>query len=121
MKISMDPMAKLRAAAAERTNSHINAMAVSDAHRDMAHRRKREIARDICDGKAGNEAFSAEAQLRGVPVLDFARSIKDRPDIIDERELHRQRTLLAIDAAATPADIERILQQAGIPPSKPGF
>ncbi|MDO8980538.1 MAG: DDE-type integrase/transposase/recombinase [Afipia sp.] len=35
--------------------------------------------------------------------------------------VHRQQTLLSIEAAATPADIERILQQAGIPPSKPGF
>ncbi len=115
MKISMDPMAKLRITGSAAVNLFFMRLAGEQLHRDAAHRRKREIARDVVAGKGGNPAFTEEARLRGIQPLELARQIKDRPDAIDERELQRQRLLIGIEQAATPEQIETILKDAGIP------
>ena len=115
IRIPMDPMTKLRQARSDAVNRYFARLSGEQLHRDTAHRRKREIARDVAAGKAGNEAFSAEARLRGLEPLAFANQIKDRPDAIDDRELLRQNILIGIERAKTPDEIEAILKDAGIP------
>lgn len=106
MKIALDPMPALRLAAAAKVNLHFNALAQS--HRDAAHAMKRAAAEA---GAPFPNWFSAEADLRDVTPEAFATLILSKPDALGARELERQRVLLTLDAAATPADLTRIVDK----------
>lgn len=117
IKIVMDPMPKRRAEAKDEINSHFNGIAAGNAHRFKAHIRKWEVAALVLDQGAtipDGHPFAQEAALRGLSVTDFAKLIASKPHAIDANELHRQKTLIAVEAAATPADIDRILDEAAI-------
>ena len=112
MKLTLDPMPALRATAAVKVNGHFARLAGATMHQESAWRRKREIARDVRSGDAAGMAISEEASLRGLTIQAFADLILAKPDpaqIADTRELGRQTALLAIDAAATPAELDALL------------
>lgn len=126
MKISMDPMSRLREDAESKIDLHFNSLAVASAHRDAAHKAKREIAQSVMDqlsnpgllGRLGfrnvaqipdDHPFAQEAALRGLPVEEHARDIVAKPDNVQLRELRRQRLRALIKAAQTPAEIAGLI------------
>ena len=114
MKISMDPMARLRADAIEKINSKFAAREFAALYKEGVYARKRAQAAAVMSGERlpDDHPFVVEAALRGVPQDEFARDILAKPDVAgaaDARELLRQDMLLKIKAAQTPAAIEDIL------------
>lgn len=116
-KISLDPMPRLREVAEARVNSHFNASAAQNAQQDQEHRRKREIAQQVeTDGAAmAPFAFAEEARLMGVSVEDLAALVLTKPDTVLERGLARRSVILLIRSATSPAALNLVLENAGIP------
>lgn len=113
MKLQIDPMPALRASATERLNAHYANRVVVSAQRALAHRRKAEQAAAVVGGKSAPAAFASEAELRGMNVTDFAALVLSKSadsDALDALELERQRRLLAIEAAATPAGLDDVMK-----------
>jgi hypothetical protein len=110
-----DPMPMLRVAAIARVNEHYNRRANELAHIDHAHMRKRHIAAAVMAGEAINDdhPFVLEATDRKLNVTDFAQIIANKPDAIAHRELERQRAIISIEAAATPAELDAIVSRIG--------
>lgn len=110
MKLTFDPMAILRANAVTAVNKAFNDDMLRNAHRDQAHAAKRSTAAAVKAGRVlgDDDPLAAEAKLRSMTVDQFADVILSKPDSSGQRELERQRHLLAVDAAKTPADIELI-------------
>lgn len=106
MRLNLDPMPALRAAATKAVNERFNEIAAAELQRDMAHRRKREIASAVQAGDEPPAEFTAEADLRGIAPEELASVVLAKPNAIDQRELARQTILLQIEASNTPADIE---------------
>jgi hypothetical protein len=113
MKVELQSSMTSRIASAQESiNAHFASVGAQSAAIDAIHTRKREIAADVKAGQAAPDAFQQEAELRGVTADDLADLILSKPCPIvaaDERELQRQRILLAVEAAKTPADIEAAL------------
>lgn len=105
MKIIFSPMPALRAEATRKVNERYNALAGTNIHRDAAHAHKRAVAASVIAGSAPTAEFAAEAALRNVTPFALAQDIASRPNEAAQRELDRQRALLAIAAANTPADL----------------
>jgi hypothetical protein len=82
--------ARVNAAFEGRNNSHVA----------QAHAQKRAWA------TTNDERLKPEADLRGITVAELAGLILSKPDDFAARELERQRIMLAIDAATTPAKLE---------------
>lgn len=99
MKISIDPMPALRAARKEKVNAAFNMSAQS--HVAQAHAQKRVWA------MTNDPALQPEADLRGITVAELSAIILAKPDAFADRELQRQRIMLAIDAARTPAELDK--------------
>jgi hypothetical protein len=115
MKLVLNPMPALRTQAKRYANESANRLAGVEQHRDQAHMRKREVARWAVDGQSVPPEFEEEAALRGMTTLAFAQDILARAaSEIDARELRRQKLHMAIEAAATPAEIDVIMQEAGL-------
>ena len=110
MKLTADPMPALRRQATEQINQAFAHWSSTELHRDQAHARKRTVAQEVEAGGAPPEAFAAEAEMRGMAVVDFARLVLSKPMALDARELERQRMLLAIEAANTPEHLANIVQ-----------
>lgn len=116
MKISMDPMTTLRAAAVAKVNTYFANLENGATHIERVYARKRQVALAVMNGAelAEDHPFSSEAALRGLPPVEFARDIIGKPDVstvADQRELERQKLLLEIKAAATPSDINLCLNK----------
>ena len=113
MKIRMDPMIKLRSEAITQINAAFTQTFVT--HREMAHRRKAEIATTIVAGGSMPPEFAEEAQMRGLASIEFAQLIlskslrQDPSERLDARELERQKLLFAVAAATGPGQIKDIL------------
>lgn len=110
MKVSISSsMAKRVTSAVEKINTHF---AVAANPIDEIHTRKHEIATSVKAGEPAPDAFAQEATLRELTVEQLADLVLSKPspiDVSDERELNRQRLLLAVAAARTPADIDAAL------------
>lgn len=107
VKLSDDPMPKLRASAVSKINAHFNVQA--QPHVDAAHARKREIARAVKAGADAPVEFAAEAELRGMTAAALADLILSKSAALDARELRRQEAMFAIEAAKRPTDLDGIL------------
>lgn len=99
MKLCIDPMPTLRQARKDKVNAAFNSLAGS--HIAQAHAQKRLWA------TTQDERLRPEADLRGITVAELSALILAKPDTFAERELERQRIMLAIDAAKTPAELEQ--------------
>lgn len=99
MKLTIDPMPALRAARKDRVNAAFNSGAQS--HVTQAHAQKRLWA------ATQDPALQPEADMRGITVAELAATILSKPDTFADRELQRQRIMLAIDAAKTPAELDK--------------
>ena len=111
MRLNLDPMPALRKAAVDKINEHYLGRLGGGLPWTTAHRRKAEHARAALAGDIA-PTFVAEAELRGMTVGDFAHLVlakAAKDDGWDAAELERQRALLAVDAAQTPAEIDAIL------------
>lgn len=104
MKLTLDPMPALRFTAAGKVNTHFDGLA--RPHRDAAHAMKRATAKA---GAPYPEWFAQEAALRKITPQALADIVLSKPDVVAERELHRQRAMLALDEAKTPAEISALL------------
>lgn len=107
IKLSDDPMPKLRAAAVTKINAQFNTRA--QPHIDAAHARKREIAQAV---KAGGDApveFASEAALRGKTPAELADLILSKSAALDARELQRQMALMKLETLTAPAEIAEML------------
>lgn len=111
MKLIADVMPMVRSAAEFRLNEHFNRIASHEIHRDQAHRQKREVAGRVLAGEVlpDDHPFAAEAALRSMSVQDFAAAVAAKPDNVQAREIARQRLMLRIADANTPADIDAVL------------
>jgi hypothetical protein len=107
MKLEMNLMPQIRERAAAMVNNYLASQA--DPHRDQAHRLKRDIATSVLNGGAATAEFAEEARLRGLSVQTFATLIASKPDLVAQRELTRQKTLLAMQVASTPAMVQELL------------
>ncbi|GEC14304.1 hypothetical protein [Nitrobacter winogradskyi] len=106
MKITLDPMPALRAASKAKVNRHFDSLA--QPHRDAAYTAKRAMAAATLASGAAPTALQAEADLRGVTARALASLIMSKPDVVTERELHRQKVMAALDGARTPAELDGI-------------
>lgn len=97
MKIVLDPMPALRAAAAAKVNAYFDAKA--QPHREAAHAAKRAAANA---GPPYPVWFEQEANLRGITPDILSSIVLSKPDMVGERELERQQILARIAVAATP-------------------
>lgn len=114
VRLDVTPMPKLIERGVKAVNRHFAKISAKEAHRDSAHRRKREVANQVWNRGPVPASFAKEAELRGVTPLDLAFQIKDLPDAMDERELARQTVLIEIENAETPAEIDQALEKAGV-------
>jgi hypothetical protein len=113
MKIETNPMPALRQQAAEKVDAHFAARANVNVHRDQIHSRKLQAARAVLDGGEPPSWFAHEAELRGLPADELARTILNKSaqsnDTIEHREARRQTAMIAIEKARTPQEIEQIV------------
>lgn len=110
-KINLDPMPAARAAMAGRINAHFNNLAAVGLQREQAWRRKREIATEVAAGGESTFAFVQDAERAGMTTSEFAEFIlakRDPAEIADDRENARQAALHAVEAAASPAELQAI-------------
>lgn len=116
LKLTGDPMRNVRSVATARINEYFNRLSIARHQRSQAHAQKREIATIIAVGGelAEDHPFAAEAALRDLTLLEFARLVLSKPIETDTLELARQRHLLAIDAAVTPDEVDAIVAQASL-------
>lgn len=111
MKLVIDPMPALRNEATDKINARYLNLIRADLAKRTVHQRKAEQARAVLTGDVAS-TFAAEAELRGLKVEDFANLVLSKAkagDGYNEVELMRQRALLAVETATTPAEIEAIL------------
>ncbi|MGY3605658.1 MULTISPECIES: hypothetical protein [unclassified Bradyrhizobium] len=103
-RITFDTMAPARAAKVKAINDYFDRLVSEQSHRDRAHALKREWAKSDLD------KLQPEADLRGISKEELADIILAKPNTsaVAERELQRQKMMLAIDAATTPAELEAI-------------
>lgn len=109
--IALNPMVEKRERAVAQINAHFSHQYLSGAFCRQSHLVKAEQARAALDGDVA-PTFAAEAELRGMTVEEFANLVlrkASEDDGWDAAELERQRALLAVDAAQTPAEIDAIL------------
>lgn len=104
-----DPMPAIRKAAMATVDGIFNQLAHEHLHRDHAHASKRSIAGLVVAGGAPTPEFTAEATARGATPTDLANLILSKPDGHAGRELVRQKMMLKIECASTPAEIDGIL------------
>lgn len=110
--IVLNPMIEKRGQAVDHINTRFSHDYLSGAYRRQAHQRKAAQARAAMTGDVA-PVFSTEATLRGLSVSDFADLVLSKAaadESLDAFELERQRKLLAVEAAATPAEIDAILK-----------
>ena len=90
------------AAARQARKDAVNAAfdAAAQSHVAQAHAMKRAWA------TTQDERLKPEADLRGITVAELSALILSKPDAFAERELNRQRIMLAIEAAQTPQELE---------------
>jgi hypothetical protein len=105
VRISANPMPFLRADAVTKVNEQFNLIASAEVHRDAAHAWKRTVAPSVIAGDEAPAEFAAEAAMLGMSTVDFAQLIASKPNLAAVRELERQRILLAIAAAQSPAEL----------------
>lgn len=102
MKLFIDPMPALRAAKIAKVNDAFNIIAASNFQRDQAHAMKRAWAANY------SNKLADEAKLRGITLTELCDLIQDKPDLAAERELKRQRIMIAIDNAKSPDELNAI-------------
>lgn len=107
---ALDPMPAARDAATAKVNRYFNDIAHSTMQQDAAHTAKRSIANAIAAGGVAPADFAAEAELRGITPAALAAMVLTKPDNVGARELSRQKMMMAIAAATTPAELETILK-----------
>lgn len=100
MKLTIDPMPALRAARKVQVNAAFDQMA--QAHVSQAHAQKRLLA------ATQDERLKPEADMRGITVAELSAIILAKPDDFAERELHRQKIMMAIEGAKTPAELDSL-------------
>lgn len=105
MKLKLDPMPALRLDAKAKVNAHFNNL--TQPHRDAAYAMKRNAA---TVGAPYPAWFTQEATLRGITPAALASLILSKPDVLSQRELRRQRAMLTLDMAKTPAEIDAVVQ-----------
>lgn len=113
MKVSLNSsMPKRIADARDQINAHFANLSAQSAALDSIHMRKREIAAQVKVGDSTPDAFAQEAALRNLSSTDLAELILSKPCPVaaaDARELERQRLLLAVETAKTPAEINAVI------------
>lgn len=109
-----DPMPAIRKAAMDTVNGLFNHLAHEHLHRDHAHASKRSIAGLVVAGGAPTPEFMAEATARGGTPTDLALLILSKPDKHASRELSRQKIMLKIEQAVTPAEVDGIIANVEI-------
>ncbi|MCB1393241.1 hypothetical protein [Nitrobacter sp.] len=105
MKLILDPMPALRRDAKSKVNMHFNNLA--QTHRDAAYAMKRATAGA---GAPFPDWFMQEAELRRITATALASLILSKPDVLSQRELRRQRVMLTLDNAKTPAEIDALVR-----------
>jgi hypothetical protein len=98
--IKIDPMVTLRAKRKEAVNRNFATLA--NAHVDQAHALKKQWATSDLD------RLQDEATLRGITKEQLAEIILTKSDAVAARELERQKIMIQIDAATTPAELAAI-------------
>lgn len=100
MKLMIDPMPAKRQARKDKVNAAFNALAAS--HVAQAHAAKRRWAETL------DERLKPEADLRGITLEELAALILSKPDVFAERELERQKIMMAIEATQTPDELDNL-------------
>ncbi len=114
MRAELNPLPDQKTAAIVVVNQYFAGVTANAAMQETAWTRKRDIARRARNDRTDD--FESEARLRGLTSEAFADLILSKPDpaqLADARELRRQTALLAIDAAATSADLDAIIAGLG--------
>lgn len=110
MKITASPMAALLARAENRVLMHFVQDSITHVHS-----RKRAMAEQVLAGAVPSEVFAKAAQIEGVTPAALAQLIVSKPDTLMERDNIRRSIVVQLRAATTSAQLESILDQAGIP------
>lgn len=110
MKLFIDPMPALRAAAKTQVDAWFNGVASTNQHRDAIHPLKRAAAQKLLAGDTTVADLDAEAALRRTSPRDLAALIVSKPDELAARELHRQKAFAKIETIAAAADLEAFLK-----------
>lgn len=110
MKIKIDPMTQLRLRAERAVNFHCVVTA-----QDLAHDRKRQLARWVFTGGEPSDEFVAAAAIEGKTPRQLAAAIVTKPDVMMERENARRALIVAIRAAPSPEALRALLDASAIP------
>ena len=111
MKITLNPLDQLKKRAIRRINFHRVA-----GVQDLAHDRKRQLARDVAGGAAPSPEFVRAAEIEALAPAELARVILSKPDVLMVAENARRSLIVQIMSATTAAEIEQILTANAIPP-----
>lgn len=85
------------------------------AHKDLAHRVKREEAHNVLNGTLQEPSFAEEARRAGQTVTELATIILAKPDEFMDREKARRSLIQRVRGAKTPLEVEALLGKNGIP------
>ncbi|HWM82935.1 MAG TPA: hypothetical protein VNQ56_12815 [Pseudolabrys sp.] len=101
---------ELRSRAIAGLDAYFNSIAIQNAHRDLVHALKRQMAREIIEGGEPNPWIEQEAAEAETALVAYARLIDGRSDALAERELLRRR-LKAKIRVGTVQEIREIMSQ----------
>lgn len=104
MKIKLNPMEQLVKRAERRINFH---KAVSA--QDLAHDRKRQLAKAVMAGSSPTLEFEQAARIEGKTPQELAALIMSKPDVMMQRENSRRELVMKVRAAKTPEELQNIL------------
>lgn len=119
MKLTVNPMPKLIAEAANSINSQYSMRMGSLLPIRMAHEVKATQAKQVLEGSKASKSFVAEANLRKMSIEAFAKLVLDKANSnvhtdLELLELERQNLLVAVEKAETPAEIQKILEEGNV-------
>lgn len=111
MKLVLDSMPQLIAAAQQRVDARFTALDVEASRKERIWIYKRAEAQKYLDGDGCDQAFMAEAEARGLSVGEFAQFILTKPQVdsfFKDRELLRQKALLQLEACKDPEQLKQV-------------
>jgi hypothetical protein len=73
------------------------------------------MAQQVAAGQPVPAEFAEAAAIEGVNAQELAATILAKPDDVMQRANTRRKAVLAVRAAKTPAELDSVLEQNGVP------
>lgn len=109
MRLTLDPIQKIRDCAMFIIDEHYNDMARTDPQRAPEHAAKREEARRVLAGGEPADWFVEAAKIENTTPKKLAELIDSKPNEVAERGNLRRKAVVSLRAATTEQEIEDIV------------